>query len=292
MNKSMNPFLQRMGFAATDRVVIVHADDLAMSWATISAFSSLLEHRLVSSGSVMVPCPWFRAFADWRKQHPQADVGVHLTLTSEWSGYRWGPVSTRDPSSGLIDHEGYFHNKKESVVQNAEAEAVWVELRSQLEMALQADIDPTHIDSHMYIGMEPVILPHFARLAFEYRLPAFILREKPGGVLDEKTKLSIRQYEEDGLPIFDNLRTMRHPGSPLEKAMKAFSDLPAGLTCVILHAAVETEELHAILPGWRGFVDDYEAFSSPELIRFVRNQGIIVIGYRELRDEMRRTSLK
>jgi hypothetical protein len=98
-----NPVLRKLGFADDDRVVIIHADDIGMCQATMSAFADLVDFGLISSGAVMVPCPWFPQAAAYCRQHPLVDLGVHLTLTSEWDGYRWGPVSTRDPASGLID---------------------------------------------------------------------------------------------------------------------------------------------------------------------------------------------
>jgi len=104
-----NTALRELGFSAADRVVIVHADDVGMCNATVNAFFELADYGVISSGSVMVPCPWFPAVAAACRGNADIDVGVHLTLTSEWDRYRWGPISTRDPASGLLDEEGYFY---------------------------------------------------------------------------------------------------------------------------------------------------------------------------------------
>src|SRR3954470_8351299 len=105
-----NPALRELGFSDGDRVVVVNADDVGMCGATVDAFFDLIDSGLASSGSAMVPCPWFPAVAARCRERAagSVDIGVHLTLTCEWDLYRWGPLSTRDPRSGLVDDEGYF----------------------------------------------------------------------------------------------------------------------------------------------------------------------------------------
>ena len=126
-----NPVLRRLGFTDHDRVAVVHADDVGMCQATLPAFAELLDFGLVTSGAVMVPCPWFPAAAAYCREHPQADVGVHSTLTSEWDPYRWGPVSTRDEASGLLDAEGYFPRSSQQVQSQGQPEAAQAELAWQ-----------------------------------------------------------------------------------------------------------------------------------------------------------------
>src|SRR5215207_9167184 len=108
-----NPALRRLGFADSDRVAIIHADDIGMCQASITAFADLSAFGLISSGAVMVPCAWFPSAAAASRARPDDDLGVHLTLTCEWDACRWGPISTRDPESGLIDAEGYFYRTTE-----------------------------------------------------------------------------------------------------------------------------------------------------------------------------------
>ena len=136
-----NPVLQKLGFADDDRVVIIHADDIGMCQATVSAFADLVDFGLISCGAVMVPCPWFPQVAAYCRQHPLVDLGVHLTLTSEWNGYRWGPISTRDLASGLIDPEGYFYRRSEQVQEHGGNAAVPLELQAQVDRALAAGIE-------------------------------------------------------------------------------------------------------------------------------------------------------
>jgi predicted glycoside hydrolase/deacetylase ChbG (UPF0249 family) len=144
-----NPVLRRLGFADSDRVALIHTDDIGMCQATVDAFADLAEFGLISCGATMVPCPWFPLAADFCRRHPEVDMGVHLDLTCEWDMYRWGPISTREPGSGLIDGEGYLYRTSQEVQQHGDAEAVSCELQAQVERALAAGIDVTHVDTHM-----------------------------------------------------------------------------------------------------------------------------------------------
>ena len=123
-----NPVLRKLGLADDDRVAIIHADDIGMCQASLAAFADLVDFGLISSGATMVPCPWFPSVAMYCREHPVVDLGVHLTLTCEWDTYRWGPVSTRDPASGMIDEEGYFYRQSEPVQEHGDPAAVQIEL--------------------------------------------------------------------------------------------------------------------------------------------------------------------
>jgi predicted glycoside hydrolase/deacetylase ChbG (UPF0249 family) len=110
MTLNPNPVLKKLGLADNDRVAIIHTDDIGMCQANVEAFADLNGVGIISSGAVMVPCTWFLQAASYAREHNQADLGIHLTLTSEWKTYRWGPISSRDPASGLVDEEGYFYH--------------------------------------------------------------------------------------------------------------------------------------------------------------------------------------
>jgi predicted glycoside hydrolase/deacetylase ChbG (UPF0249 family) len=289
-----NPVLRRLGFDDNDRVVIIHADDVGMCQATVPAFANLVDFGLVSSGTTMVPCPWFPHLADHCRRQPAFDMGVHLTLTSEWDSYRWGPVSTRDPISGLIDKDGYFHCRVEEVQEHGVSQAVQVELEMQLSGALAAGVDATHIDTHMYALVHPKFLSIYTRLAQEYRLPLMILRlDEAGwralGFEAEAAALTAHQMadlEAQGFPLLDNLIGLpfKEHGNRLKIAKDAIDSLLPGLTHLIIHPAQDTPELRAATPTtWRYRVDDYHAFMSEELQYHIARSGVQVIGYRALR---------
>lgn len=293
-----NPILKKLGFAVDDRVVIIHADDIGMCQATLPAFADLVDLGLVSSGAVMVPCPWFPQAAAYCREHAWVDVGVHLTLNSEYDSYRWGPISTRDPASGLIDEEGYFHRRQEPVQQQANPAAVQAEIAAQVDRALAGGIDVTHIDTHMGTVAHPKFIPSYVQLAQQHNLPALMLRLDEAGWraigLDSEfatfATQFVAQLEEQGVPMLDHLSQelpLDQHEDRVEIAKTIFDSLPPGLTHFILHPALDTPELRAIAPDWRSRVADYQAFMSEELRDYVRDTGIHVIGYRALRSLIR-----
>jgi len=292
-----NPVLRKLGFADDDRVVIIHTDDIGMCQATMSAFADLVDFGLISSGAVMVPCPWFPQVAAYCRQHPLVDLGVHLTLTSEWDGYRWGPISTRDPASGLIDEEGYLHQRSEQVQEHGDAAAVQLELQMQVDRAVTAGIDVTHVDTHMGAVTQVEFIPAYIQLGIQHRVPVLVLRLDEVGWremgLDQETAALatqlVRQLEAQGLPLLDHVvgLPLDRPEDRVALAKQAFDKLPPGLTHFIIHPAQDTPELRAIAPDWPSRVADYEAFTSKELRDAVRDSGVQVIGYRALRELMR-----
>lgn len=294
---SMNAILKRLGFAANDRVVIIHADDLGMCQATIPAVAELFDAGLVSSAATMTPCSWFPAAAAYARANPAADIGVHTTLTCEWNVYRWGPVSTRDRASGMLDDEGYFHRTTAAAQQHGDAGAVAAELSAQFEQARAAGIDITHIDSHMGTVFSPGFMPAYLAVAAQGQVPPLMprlseerMRERgmPGEMM-AFAREAARQVEALGVPLVDDLIGMpldRHEDR-IETAKSIFRTLKPGLTYLILHPAVDTPELRTIAPDWRGRVADYEAFRSAELRTWVRDNGFQVIGWRVVRDAMR-----
>ena len=294
-----NAFLKKMGFSETDRVVILHADDIGMCQATVSAYSDMMEFGLISSAAVMVPCAWFPAAARRIVELSalKPDVGVHMTLTAEWNAYRWGALSTTDPATGLFDPDGYFPHGTDPTCVHASPDAVARELRAQLEKALAFGIDVTHIDSHMLSVFTPAYLPLYLGLALEHRLPAFALRRdeqalRRSGFDETAAAAMIRvtnEFEEKGLPIFDHVYCMSLSTDEgrVAEATQALADCPPGLTHFIVHPSSDTPELRAIAPDWRSRVADRALFLDEAWRAAVAASGAHVIGYRALRDAMR-----
>jgi predicted glycoside hydrolase/deacetylase ChbG (UPF0249 family) len=299
-----NPTLKRLGLSEDARVVIFHADDIGMCQASLSAYRELLDFGLVSAASAMVPCPWFPAAAAFCQQYQSQldiDMGVHLTLTSEWSDFRWGPISTRDARSGLIDADGYFYATWEQFQANATVEATLQEIEAQIERALAADLDITHVDSHMGTVFHPRFLSGYLAIADKYELPALILRQEeeqirqmmggehaPSEVLADYVR-QMTALEEQGYPMLDHVYVMPLERSTdrLKQAKEALDNLPAGITYFIFHPSQDTPELRAIAPDWQARVADLALFTDDAWRDYVASSGVKVIGYRELGDLMR-----
>lgn len=293
---SPNPALRKLGFDHDARVVIIHADDVGMCQASVSAMRELLDFGLVSSVATMVPCSWFPAVAAYCRQKPQADVGVHLTLTAEWDVYRWGPISTSDPATGLMDGEGYFYRTTKDAHENGDVEAVRREVFAQIERALSAGINVTHIDTHMGTMLQPRYMAVYIEAALKYRLPLMFprwdeARLRAEGIDGErlgKAQGMIDALEQQGMPLVDHIAGMSLDGDKLlELARKALSDLKPGITHFIIHPSLPTPELRELAGDWGARAADYEHFMCDELREFVRDQGLHVVGYRTLRDLLR-----
>lgn len=296
MTLSPNPVLKKLGFAYSDRVAIIHTDDIGMCQASVEAFSDLNEAGIISSGAVMVPCPWFLQAAKYAVTHPAADLGVHLTLTSEWETYRWGPISTRDSASGMLDAQGHFPRSSDEIQRNGETSFVETELDAQIDRAMQQGIIPSHVDTHMGSVAHPRFMASYIQLAVKYCLPPMIFRLDEAGWraagLDVETAIMaanlIQQLEGMDIPLLDSLGGMPldTDADRLERTKKMLADLSPGITHFIIHPSKDTPELRSITPDWRCRVSDYLNFMNPELGKYIGEIGLQVIGYRRLKELM------
>ena len=294
----VNPAIERLGFDVSDKVAIIHVDDVGMCGSSLDAFADLWSRRSVTCGSVMVPCPWFRATAAWARENPDADLGVHATLTCEWDGYRWSPVSTVDLASGLMDGERAFHRTSAAVAEKADPAAAKRELQMQIAMAREAGITATHLDTHMGSVMSGRLYQGFVEAALEAGLAPFSLRL-------EEDRWSKQMYDEDTVRVFsENTRALDKAGVPMldricmltlqdrheERARQTLEIIdkikPGQISYLIFHPALDTPELRAICPDWRSRVADYEMLASGQIREHLEAQGVKLIGCRELQQLM------
>ncbi|HEX9389401.1 MAG TPA: ChbG/HpnK family deacetylase, partial [Anaerolineales bacterium] len=217
---------------------------------------------------------------------------------AEWESYRWGPVSTRDPESGLLDANGYFNQWHQAVYDNAKPEAVEHEVNAQIDRALAAGIDVTHVDSHMGTIMNPKFIQSYIQAAASRLLPNMLPRmdatgmEMVGMNADERQAYEpiMQQLENMGVPMLEGLVSMPldEPNGQMETAKNLLSNLPIGITHFILHPSIDTAELRSIAPDWESRVSNYNTFMSDELKNFIEGEDIKLIGYRQIRDAMRK----
>ena len=289
---------ERLGFAADDRVAVVHVDDLGMCHAANEGGFEALRNSPATCGSVMVPCPWFQEAAQIARENPAFDLGVHLTLNAEWPHYRWGPVAGRREVPSLVDDQGYLPRTTLEVVQRAKAEEVEIELRAQIEMALAAGIDVTHLDSHMGTVLFPPFLPIYAKLAVEYRLPVFAFHPDDA-VLEARglrgygpfLRSLIERLEGEGIPAFDDFcaDSLDFPvGEGLAHNRRRLASLGRGVSYLICHAAAAGEELRHVTPDSAHQRDFERSFYGGEAGRKeLEAAGIRTLGMRALRGLVR-----
>jgi predicted glycoside hydrolase/deacetylase ChbG (UPF0249 family) len=293
----MNPIAKKLGYSDTDRLVIIHTDDIGMCHASVQAFKDLWAFGTITSGATMVQCPWFPAVAQMCRENRAIDMGVHATLNAEWESYRWGPVSTREQASGLMDTDGYFHQWHPAVYQNAKPEEVGKEVNAQIEKALAAGIDVTHVDSHMGTIMNPLFIQAYIQAAASRKLPNMLPRTTAEGIEmmgisgDELTMYEpiMQQLESMGVPMLEGIVSMPldQPNGQMEIAKELLGNLPVGITHFIFHPSIDTLELRAICPDWESRVANYNTFMSDELKKFIEGEDVTLIGYRQIREAMR-----
>src|SRR5271169_3487322 len=192
---------ERLGYPAGSKLLILHADDLAVAHSVDAASFDALNSGAVSSASIMVPCSWLTEVADYAKSHPDADLGLHLTLTSEWKTYRWGSVDSSDKVPSLLQSDGTFYSTTELVAAKAKPAEAEQEIHAQVERALAVGIHPTHLDSHMgSLFSTPELIAVYIKVAHEYHVP-FLVVLPPGGSAPYKSLLAPNDFVLDNVVI-------------------------------------------------------------------------------------------
>jgi predicted glycoside hydrolase/deacetylase ChbG (UPF0249 family) len=286
--------LERLGFAPDDKVVVVHVDDVGMSGpanrGALRAFGGA-----ATCGSVMVPCPGFAEAIALAAGRPELDLGVHLTLNAEYETLRWDPVAADVP--GLLAPYGGMWKTTDEVVANASPDEVERELRAQIERALGAGLDVTHLDAHMGTVFNPKFVDCYFALAREYRLPAFIPRisretlERAGmpPSLERYVGL-IEQAEALGFPIFDQFDSDSLsfvPGTGPEHNRQRVEQLGSGLSYLITHCAEGGDELESITHDWQQRDEEQRIYSDGTMGSWFEERGVRTLGMRPLRDLLR-----
>ena len=275
-----------LGYGPDARLLVVHADDLGMAHAVNAASFRALDSGHVTSASVMVPTPWLPEVAAYARTHPDADLGLHLTLTSEWTNYRWGP-SGRDSVATLLDEHGYLHGSCPEMAAGASVGEIDRELRRQVALARAMGIEPTHLDTHMgcltYSG--PEIFGAYLELGRANGLPVLAAR----ATLRDPAYAAHAALVEPGDLLVDHV-----VGAPPE-AQGAFADAyddliratPPGVTVLLLHAAFDGDEFRAAAApqvpygaAWRQ--EDFDYFTSDRFPELLRAEGITPVTWREL----------
>jgi predicted glycoside hydrolase/deacetylase ChbG (UPF0249 family) len=239
-----------------------------------------------------VPCPWFREIAEAAAADPALDLGVHLTLTSEWLHYRWRPLSTTSRASGLIDEEGYFWRDVASLRAHLVPEAAEAELRAQIDLAIAAGIKPTHIDAHMAAAMLPELIDLHVRLAFDYGLVPVLPRVIRWAPERESYAAAVARLDAAGLPVIDHFRgTLPVEADVVEaRYRETIEGLQPGITHFALHATTpgEIETISPQHAGWR--TREYALFASGAINDWLAANGITAVGYRDIQHLWRASS--
>ena len=281
---------ERLGYPNNAKLVIIHADDLGVSHSENAASIAAMEKGSVSSASIMVPCPWFPEIAAYAQTHPGACFGLHITLTSEWKYYKWGPVTAREKVPGLVNKNGFLYSSVDSVYQNASASEVETEIRNQVLRAEHFGMEPTHLDAHMGTALQRLdYLRAYLKVGHEFKIPVFIPR-----VLEIPLKVKFDTIVSDKDVLVDHILS----ASPQDFKSgfanfytNGLKNLKPGLTYLIIHTAYDDAEMRAVTidhPDWGAAwrQEDFNFFSSAECKKLLKDNNIYVISWKEIRDKI------
>jgi len=280
-----NNIAERLGYPPDSKLLIIHADDLAVSHSEDAASFDALDRHAATSASIMVPCAWLTEVAAYAKAHPDADLGLHLTLTAEWKTDRWGPIASKDKVPSLLDPHGYLWSDVPPAIQNIKTEEADREIRAQIEQAINMGIHPTHLDSHMgTLFARPDLMALYVKAAHEYKLP-FLGMLTPSLPPDVKALFSDKDVLLDSVIIAN---PSVQPANWKSFYLDAIKNLKPGLTEIIVHLAYDDAESQAVMvdhpdygAAWRQ--RDYDAITSPEFRKALEDNHVILLRWSDLK---------
>ncbi|MCA9050173.1 MAG: polysaccharide deacetylase family protein [Planctomycetaceae bacterium] len=281
---------------AQERSLIIHADDAGMSHSVNLATIEALESGLVTSASIMVPCPWFTEFAEYARTHPQYDYGIHLTLNCEWKLYKWGPVASAKDVPSLLDESGFLWGSVPEVAANVRAEEVERELRAQIDRAVAAGVPLSHLDTHMgALVSRPDLIEVYVRLGIDYDLPVLFLRTldeqtaKAYPAIKESAGTLLPVLDEHRLPVLDRL-VQFYGGDTHEQRREAYFDairnLEPGVSQLIIHCGILNEELKAITNSAERRDGDRRIFTAGETRELLQQENITLLTWKQFRSRV------
>jgi len=294
-------YAERLGWPKDARVIMFHCDDAGMSHGQNQGAIAALEYGVLTSVSTMMPCPWVPEFADYLKDHPNVDNGLHLTLTAEWHNYRWGPLAGKAAVPGLVDPAGCLWSNVISVTTNASAEEVETEIRAQLDRAVTLGMPITHLDTHMgTLYAKPEYTAAYVKVGIEKQIPIMIMGGHmqfiSGDEPDATRQLAItnlaEQVWEGGLPVLDDLHNRTYGWKTFtEKKFKLMEELRTmkpGVTMCILHCAKPNEEWPLFTGSSETRLNDMRLMTDPEFKKFVEDEKFVLTTWREMMERRKK----
>lgn len=311
--KAEPTYAEKLGFPKGAKVVIMHVDDVGMSFDSNEGTIEAMTKGVATSCSIMMPCGWVPHYFHYLKDHSKTDAGLHLTLTSEWKNYRWQPLSGREAVPGLVDREGAFWPSVEEVVQHASADEVEKEMKAQLDRARMMGWEPTHMDSHMgTLFALPAYTLKYVKLGIDNHIPimlpgghaTLILKQMPSASTQKEILNALgKQLWNAGLPVLDDIFNdsygwklpagVKHTDENLgkfktQKYIEALKTIKPGITYIIMHCTLPSAHFSAISDSGPTRKGDLLAMIDPVLKKFIEKEGIILTTWRELSERRKK----
>jgi chitin disaccharide deacetylase len=281
---------KRLGYPANTKLLIIHADDLGLTVTQNQASIEAIEKGVVNSGSIMVPCRGYSEIIKYASVNRGKDFGVHLTLTSEWESYKWGPVLTQQEVKSLTGADGFFLPDKRGMIQKSSTEDIEKELSAQINQLLDDGVDITHLDSHMFVALAPKVLKIYTRLGKEYKIPVLLTNDIPVKYLLAPSIIAVDKL------LYARNSDFKNGFTDLYSNM--LKSLTPGLNCILVHVAYDNKEMKEMTgnnlsfgSAWRQA--DFDFFTGAEARRLLKENNIKLITWSEIHDKLvRKTVLK
>ena len=282
--KQYENLAQQLGYTSSDKLLIIHADDLGLARSVNKASFEALSKEFVNSASVMMPSPFAEEVAAYYLEHPQIDLGLHLTFTAEWTDYKWPGVAPANKIETLLDDEGFLHQKKVTVIKEGINAEIKTELQAQIDYARALGMSPTHMDSHEgTLFFDPAFFRTYIEVGHQNQIPVFV------------PKLLAPHFDEHfPLPpqvVLVDQMFMALKGTELD-AMESYyaevlSSIKPGLNQLLVHLAFDEEEMKAITKdreayGTKWRAKDYQVVSSKKFQDLLKQNEIKLIQWRDI----------
>lgn len=279
---------EKLGYAKDAKLLIIHADDIGVAHSVNAASFSAFDKKGITSGSIMVPCPWFPEIAAYVKDHPNLDLGIHITLTAEWKNYKWGGVLSSNEIPSLLNSDGFFYESVQAFAKNAKPAEVEKEVRAQIERALAFGIKPTHLDSHMgSLFASPELFAIFQKIGREYGMPVLLPLNMIRQMAPHFEKLI--QPGQFAIDQFFSLYMQMPPDKWNETYFQFVRKIQPGLNEIVVHLAYDNDEMKAVTidhpdfgSAWRE--RDYNFVVSDELKAVLKESNIRLITWKQIQE--------
>ncbi|HEU4722451.1 MAG TPA: polysaccharide deacetylase family protein [Gemmatimonadaceae bacterium] len=286
MHAQTRSIAERLGHPRDAKLLILHADDLGVAHSENAASFAALDSGGINSASIMMTTPWVTETAEYMKAKPNADLGLHLVMTSEWDTYRWGGVAPNDKTQSLHDPDGTMPRQVRTVMTRAKIDEVERELRAQIDRAYAIGLKPTHVDSHMgALFSTPELFATYVKVARSYKLPflAFI------GAMNPAARSALQPGDIFPDTVFDAGNTPKEQWKQFY--LDALKNLKPGLTEILFHLGYDDAELKAVTvnkdaygSGWRQ--RDYDVVMSKEWKQALKDNKVVLVTWREIQKAM------
>lgn len=281
--------IEKLGYSVDDKLLIIHSDDLGVSHSENLGSFLAMKGGSVNSASIMMPTPWVEEVAAFAQEYPQADLGLHLTMTCEWDYLKWRPVAPSNQVQSLVNEKGFFYDNCLEFGQKADPNEAAIELRAQVDLAYKMGIRPTHLDSHMgcLLFNSAELFESYLQIGRDYKIPTMV-----GRLFLQAASPAFKEKITAQDVIIEKIITagpMDYEKGMAQYYSNVFNTLGSGINVLLIHTALNDSELQAMTIGqvnwgadWRQ--QDFNFFTSKACADLLKKNNIKMVTWREIQN--------